>query len=227
MTSRSQHPCVGYCALVGGTLGLLIAPVMVTIKYMTGWDIIAKPFWVEPSQRALGGLFPTATPPELWMAYGTAYTIALLLMFVGLLGLSDQMRDTQGRIRTKGYWILLAGFCMVIPGDAIHTWTWSQNGLTIPTPGTNPVANTAYAIHMMGVNCVMVGSMIVGVSALRKKFLSPWLAWLFVLIFPSAVLASTTLLPTTPSGALWLFSILMVVCGYLMVTGRTRRLVAA
>ena len=227
MTSRSQHPCVGYCALVGGTLGLLIAPVMVTIKYMTGWDIIAKPFWVEPSQRALGGLFPPATPPELWMAYGTAYTIALLLMFVGLLGLSDQMRDTQGRIRTKGYWILLAGFCMVIPGDAIHTWTWSQNGLTIPTPGTNPVANTAYAIHMMGVNCVMVGSMIVGVSALRKKFLSPWLAWLFVLIFPSAVLASTTLLPTTPSGALWLFSILMVVCGYLMVTGRTRRLVAA
>ena len=227
MTNRLPYSWVGSCAFVGGMLGVLLAPVMVTIKYMTGWSIIPEPFWVEAAQRALGSMLEFATPPGLWMAYGSAYTIALLLMFVGLIGLSHQMRDTQGRIRTKGYWILLAGFAMVIPGDAIHTWTWSQNGLTIPTPGTNPLANSAYAIHSMGMIFVLVGSIIVGVSALRKKFLAPWLAWSFVLVCPSAVVASTTLLPTTPSGALWLFSVMMVACGYFIATGRASRLVAA
>ncbi len=36
----------------------------------------------------------------------------------------------------------MAGPFLVIVGDAVHTATWHQNGLTIPTPGTNPVANT-------------------------------------------------------------------------------------
>ena len=103
----------------------------------------------------------------------------------------------------------------------------APNGLVTPTPGTNPLANTAYAVHMMGMNFVMVGSMLLGVSALRWKTLAPWLAWSFVLILPSAVLASVTILPTTPSGALWWLSALMVVCGYLLATGHRQRLVAA
>ena len=54
----------------------------------------------------------------------------------------------------------------------------------------------------------------------------PWLGWSLVLIFPSAVLASTTVLPTTPSGALWLFSAVMLVCGSFVATGRAHRLAA-
>ncbi len=216
---------VGYAAMAGGALGLLLAPIMVIIKYMTGWAVIPEPIWIEAARDAMGGLLRFATPAGLWMTYGSAYTVALLLMLAGLVGLSRHMRDAGGRLRTKGYWIVLAGVCMVIPGDAIHTWTWHQNGLTIPTPGTNPVANTAYAVHMMGMNFVMIGSIAVGLSALRRKFLARWLAWMFVLIFPSAVLASTTVLPTTPSGALWLFSAMMIACGYFLATGQYHRLV--
>jgi hypothetical protein len=75
-------------------------------------------------------------------------------------------------------------------------------------------------------NLIMVGSVMMGGSALRRKVLAPWLAWSLLLIFPSAVVASTTLLPTTPSGALWLFSTMMLVCGYLMATGHSHRLLA-
>jgi len=35
-----------------------------------------------------------------------------------------------------------------------------------------------------------------------------------ILIFPSAVLMSVTVLPTTPSGALVLFSLMMIAFGY-------------
>ena len=221
------HSCIGYVAMAGGAMGLLLAPIMVIIKYMTGWAIIPEPVWVGAAREGLGGLLQFATPAGLWMAYGSAYTVALLLMLLGLIGLSGQMRDAHGRLQAKSYWIVIAGMCLVIPGDAIHTWTWHQNGLTTPTPGTNPVANIAYAVHMMGMNLVMVGSMAMGLSALRRKFLAPWLAWSFVLILPSAVVASITVLPTTPGGALWLFSAMMIACGYFLATGKYNRLVAA
>lgn len=218
---------VGYIAIAGGMLGLALAPVMVIIKYMTGWNVIPQPGWVGPARDALGPILQFGKPPALWMTYGSIYTIALLLMLTALIGMSDHLRDAQGRVQSKGYWIVVLGLCMVIPGDAIHSWTWHQNGLTTPTPGTNPVANTAYAVHMMGMNFVMAGSMTIGLSALRWKFLAPWLAWSYLAIFPAAVIASITLLPTTPSGALWWFSVLMIVCGWYIVTGNAKRLVAA
>lgn len=227
MNDAVDRSSTGYAALVGGAMGLLLAPVMVIVKYMTGWVVVPEPGWVAPARDTLGALLQFSAPPGLWTAYGTAYTAALLLMLLGLIGLSRQMRDDQGRLHTKGYWVVFAGLCLVIPGDAIHTWTWHQNGLTTPTPGTNPLANTAYAVHMMGMNLIMVGSVIVGVSALRRKFLARWLAWSFLLIFPSAVVASLTALPTTPGGALWFFSAMMIVCGYLLVTGQQHRLIAA
>jgi hypothetical protein len=225
MKNAFHQSGVGYLAMAGGALALVLAPVMVIVKYMTGWAVVPEPMWVATARDALGGLLQFAAPPGLWMAYGTAYTVALSFMLIGLLGLSGPMRDASGRLHSRGYWIVVAGLCLVIPGDAIHTWTWHQNGLTTPTPGTNPVANTAYAVHMMGMNFVMAGSLTVGVSALRRKFLAPWLAWSFLLVFPSAVVASTTMLPTTPSGALWLFSVMMIASGYFLATGRADRLV--
>lgn len=214
--SERATRCAGLAALVGGGLGITLAPIMVMVKYMTGWSVIPEPAWVRVAQPALGSLLSFTSPVGLWVAYGRLYTLALILMFVGLLALYAETRTRRGRVGTAGYWALLVGLCLVIPGDAIHTATWHQNGLTTPTPGTNAVANTAYATHMMGMNILMLGSLMVGISALRKRFLAPWLAWLFVLTLPSAVIASVTLLPTTPSGALWLFSLMMIAVGYSM-----------
>jgi len=217
----------GLAAIIGGALGILLAPFMVTVKYMTGWSVIPEPAWIRVFQPALGSLFTFASPAGLWVAYGRLYTVALVLMLVGLLAMFAQLGTRRSRTGALGYWVLLAGLCLVIPGDAIHTATWHQNGLTTPTPGTNVVANTAYATHMMGMNFVMVGSMVVGIAALRTKFLARWLGWAFVLIFPSAVLASVTLLPMTPSGALWLFSLMMIAVGYSMAAHKSWHVVAA
>lgn len=107
MRNASGHSYAGYVAMAGGAMGLLLAPVMVIIKYMTGWAVIPEPPSLGVAQEALGGL-------------------------------------------------------------------------------------------------------------LR-----------FVLMFPSAVVASITLLPTTPSGALWLFSLMMITCGYCLAMGKNDRLIAA
>lgn len=171
-------------------------------------------------------IFPSTEPAVLWTAFGSAYTVALLVVLVGLLGLRRPLGATGSRSQRTGYWVAVLGLLMVIPGDAIQSWTWHQHGLTTPTPGTNPLANTAYAVHMMGMNLVMVGSMVLGVSAIRRRSLAPWAAWAFVGTLPAAILATVTLLPTTPSGALWLFSAVMLVAGYFVATGQARRLAA-
>lgn len=214
MRSEALSRSAGTAALIGGVLGILLAPIMVMVKYMTGWSVIPEPAWIDVVTPAIGALFAFATPVGLWVVYGSLYTAALLLMFAGLVALAIQTRERTGRVQPTGLWVLLFGLCLVIPGDAVHTATWHQNGLTIPTPGTNPLANTAYAIHMMGMNFVMIGSLMTGISALRSRLLAPSLAWLFVLVFPCAVLMSLTLLPTTPSGGLWMFSLMMVALGY-------------
>ena len=211
---------VGYLTMLGGVLAVLLGPPMVTVKYMTGWAIIPEPFWVPTARAWVGATFASLTPAELWVAFGTVYSIALAFMLGGLVALAPIFRGRTAGQRT-GYWLLVFGLALVLPGDAIHSWTWHQNGLTIPTPGSNPIANTAYATHMMGMNFVMVGSLLLGVTALRRRTLARWVAMMFILVFPAALFASVTVLPTTPSGALWLFGVLMGLSGYLVARGRS------
>jgi hypothetical protein len=206
--------------MLGGAGALLLGPVMVAIKYMTGWAVVPEPFWVPAAKAWLQTTFPAKTPPELWVGFGTAYSVALLLMGVGLVAVGPSLRGRTGFQRT-GYWLVVGGLALVLPGDAIHSWTWHQDGLATPTPGTHPLANTAYAAHMMGMNLVMAGSLLLGATALRRGTLAPWVAWMFVLVFPAALLASITVLPTTPGGALWLFSILIGLCGGFVARGRS------
>ena len=223
--AKLKSRSIGALALIGGVTSIGLAPLLVSIKYLTGWAIIPEPFWVAAVNELLAAALPGMTPAELWRSVGTMYSVSLLLMLVGLFALRPQLTGGPMAQQT-GYWMLVGGLALVLPGDAIHSWTWHQNGLTIPTPGSNPVANTAYAAHMMGMNFVMGGSLLVGITALRRRTLARWLGWLFALVFPAALLASLALLPTTPSGALWLFSVLMGTCGYLLARGREARLAA-
>lgn len=209
----------GIAAVVGGVLGVVLAPVMVAIKYLTGWAIIPEPVWVEPARAMLGPLLAFGSPARLWVVYGRLYTIALLLMLAGLLALVRQMRPGWPGQRPWGLWLLIGGLILVTGGDAVHTATWHQHGLTVPTPGTNPIANTGYAVHMMGMNVLLVGSLMTGVVALRNQLLPRWLAWLFILVAPSAVLLSVTVLPTSPSGGLWMFSVTMTGAGAFLRRG--------
>ena len=212
---------IGSLTLAGGIITLALAPLLVAIKYMTGWAVVPEPFWVPGVRGWLAEAFPAATPAVLWMAFGSGYSIALLLLLGGFVALSPLLEGRTG-IQRSGYWMVAGGLALVLPGDAIHSWTWHQNGLTVPTPGTNPTANTAYAAHMMGMNFIMLGTLLLGSSALRHGTLARWLAWLFALVFPAALLASLTFLPTTPSGALWLFCVAMGLCGWQVARGRLR-----
>jgi hypothetical protein len=44
---------VGVLTAVGGVLGVALAPIMVAVKYLTGWAVIPEPFWIAPKWRAV------------------------------------------------------------------------------------------------------------------------------------------------------------------------------
>ena len=217
---RKPGNITAYAVIAGGISGVLLAPVMVIVKYMTGWSIVPEPGWIDTVFPSIAVLFSFGTPVELWVIYGTIYSLALTLMLIGLISLWRTIKGKVNKTQKVSYLILMIGFMMVWSGDAVHTATWHQNGLTTPTPGTNLVANTGYAVHMMGMNLVLIGSLVFGISALTKKLLAPWLAWLFILITPSAPVVSLTLFPTSPSGGLWFFSMIIVLLGYSFLSPR-------
>lgn len=206
--------------MIGGILAILLAPVMVIIKYMTGWSIIPEPSWIEPVSSFLAPILSFAPAPELWSFYGSFYSLALLLMISGFWLLWKPVSQLKSRWMKAGFWILLAGLLQVLTGDFVHSITWHQNGITTPTPGSNLVANTGYAVGMMGMNFILIGSLIFGITGLRGSYLPKWLAWSFIFITPSAPLLSTTLLPTTPSGGLLVFGLISTYMGYQLLNNR-------
>jgi hypothetical protein len=139
---------IGLFAVAGGTMGIILAPILVIIKYMTGWKVIPEPAWVDTARETLGVALEFASPPGLWMVYGSAYTISLVLMLAGLGGLSGRVKSAQSRVATAGYWIVIVGLCMVIPGDAIHTWTrapeWADDSNTRYQPSGEHCLRSPY-----------------------------------------------------------------------------------
>ena len=214
---------LGIAAMLGGLLGIALAPIMVAVKYLTGWAVVPQPFWVAPASSLLGPVLGIGSPVHMWVVYGGLYTVALVLMLGGLIALAMHLGPRRDGHRPWGLWLLIGGLAAVVAGDAVHTATWHQHGLTVPTPGSNPVANTGYAVHMMGMNVLLVGSVMMGLSALRRRLLPRSVAWLFILAAPGAVAMSLTLLPTSPSGGLWVFSAAMVVLGASLGRGHGSR----
>jgi hypothetical protein len=203
----------GLAAMFGGVLAVAVTPLMVMVKYATGWSIIPRPAWTFLAGDVLDPLVSLGTPVQMWVAYGAIYTVALLLMLAGLAALCVRTMARGDRPTMIALSVVLLGLCLVIPGDALHTATWHLGGATLPRPGLNQVASTGFAMALIGEQFVLAGSFAVGIVALFRKSLDWRLAWLFVAVAPSAVLLTMTTFPTLPSGAFWVFSIAMIVAG--------------
>ena len=173
--------------MFGGVLAVAVTPLMVMVKYATGWSIIPRPAWTFLAGDVLDPLVSLGTPVQMWVAYGAIYTVALLLTLAGLAALCVRAMARGDRPTMISLSVVLLGLCLVIPGDALHTATWHLGGATLPRPGLNQVASTGFAMALIGEQLVLAGSFAVGIIALFRKSLDSRLAWLFVAVAPSAV----------------------------------------
>jgi len=195
--------------LVAGVLALVLGPILVAVKYQTGWRVIPIPSWLEAS-GLLDVLNDLAPATQLWTWVGMAYSVTLAVLLLGFVRWRAALGSDIDLYARLAYATAAIGLAMTLGGDAVHSALWHRTGITIPTPGSDPLPNRAYAIHMMGMNLLMIGSLALGIVRLRRGATPRWLSWGLIAVLPSGILASLTWLPTTPSGALWWFHLLMV-----------------
>lgn len=208
----------GLAAVAGGLLALAVTPFMVIVKYSTGWAIVPEPAWVALVRPAVEPLVTFGTPVQLWVFYGLLYSLSLVLMGSGLLGLRSKS-VAASRAWSGSLWVLLAGLSLVLAGDAVHTATWHLGGATIPRANLNPVASAGISIEYLGIPMVFASSFVLGLIALRGAMLPPAVSLLLLAVAPGGVLLTVTQLPAMPSGALAILSVAMIVFGCSLAAG--------
>lgn len=220
MSSERHRRGAGLAAVVGGCLGLAVTPLMVLVKYSTGWAIIPEPAWVASARPALEPLLSFASPVRLWILYGSLYSLALLLMLGGVMALRSRPGGAPSRGWTAAWWGLFAGLVMVLVGDAVHTGSWHLGGATVPRANLNPIASAGISIEYLGLPLVFVSSFVLGLLSIRGARLPLAASILLLAAAPGGVFLTVTQLPAMPSGSLSIFSVLMIVLGSLLFSAR-------
>ncbi len=218
----------GLAAVIGGAIAVLVTPLQVMVKYDTGWNVIPRPAWEAMARPMVAPLVSFGTPVTMWIVSGSVFAVAMALMFAGVLALRVQARDERDRVRSRALDVLVVAVLLVLLGDAVHTATWHWGGATLPRPGLNPVATAGYSLLSLGMNLLIGATLVLGVAGLRRKFLQTWLGVMLVAVGPLGIFLTVTLFPTTPSGGLLVFSVMMMATGITMARDRNGRgLVAA
>jgi hypothetical protein len=212
VAERGQR-LAGVAAMTGGILALAVTPLLVIVKYSTGWNIIPAPAWEGLVRPAVEPLVTFATPVQLWIVYGSIYTLALVLMYAGVWALRARVMPAPSWLAKVSLWVLLGALSLVIVGDAIHTATWHLGGATVPRPRINAAASLGISMSYLGIPLVFVSSFILGGTALRARFLPRTIAILLLAVAPGGMFLTATQIPAMPSGSLSVFAVMMTVWG--------------
>ncbi len=167
-------------------------------------------------------------PPFSYDAYNRMFTAPLLLLLVGLLGLSVRRAGGRGRLARTGIVAALAGCALLIAGNVAEFW--------LVLAQSKPNANAAYQsgaeevwigseigwmLFLLGFLILSIGLVLFGVAAVRANELPRWralplmvgAAGLTAFLFGPFLVAVADLLLT-------LIGVGWILLGYALWTGR-------
>ena len=172
----------------------------------------------------LGGVLGIALTPvlaNLWATYsdaygyyGRVYFLVFLGCLAGLVGLYARRRESPGRSEeeTWGFGLTFVGLVAGLVGDVLAYWGGA------PGEDFTQVQVRGFGIEVTGLFLLLVGSVVLGVAALRSRSLPRIVALMLVLAAPSGVFLSA--LVHMPSGTMLVYCCAWVVLGCLLLTGK-------
>lgn len=104
------------------------------------------------------------TPDVFWKLFPSAP----LLLLIGLAGLHLLLSDRYGWLGKVGFFVTLSGLALTIAGDVGQFWFELDDAYMVTAP--------AYRSFRLGLLVLAVGSITLGVAALRTGALSRWSA---------------------------------------------------
>ena len=184
----------GLAAMLGGTLGIVLAPILTYL-------------WT--------------TSPGAYLIFGKGYFLVYLGCLVGLMGLNAQRMRSPRRpnMERLGLRVTFVGLAISLVGDFLAYWGDIFGGEVLAEREFTGVQAGGVIVEVLGLLLLLVGSVILGVTYLRANVLPRLLAWLLILAGPGGVLLSFAL--HFPSGTMLLFCVAWVVLGYTLWSGRS------
>jgi hypothetical protein len=153
-----------------------------------------------------------ATYSDVYGYYGRAYFLVFLGCLAGLAGLYALRRESPGRSEeeTWGFGLTFVGLVAGSVGDVLAYWGGA------PGEDFTQLQARGFGIEVTGMLILLVGSVVLGVAALRSRSLPRVVALMLILAAPSGVFLSA--LVHMPSGTMLVFCCAWVVLGCLLLT---------
>lgn len=189
---RMSDAAVGRTAWFAAWTGLVLAPVHALARFATedgkaDLDSAVVRAWAEPARERLLPLLDWADPDTVYLTYGKLFFPILLA--ATLCAFAVRRRRAQARgAEMWGWRIASVGYVVLTAATVGEYWT--------------PYLDEAFAILAIpGLLLSVIGSTVLGIGLLRRRFqprLSAWLlaGWLPLVVLLSAVVAlGAALLP--------------------------------
>jgi hypothetical protein len=151
-----------------------------------------------------------ATYSDSYLYFGRAYFLVYLGCLLGLAGLYALRRGRRAHVESWGFGLTFVGLCGGLVGDVLAYWGGP------PGQDFTQLQGKGFAIEVLGLLLILIGSVVLGVAFLRANALPRLVPWVLIAAGPAG-LAFTF---HVPSGTMFLFCCAWVLLGYLLLTGR-------
>lgn len=163
-----------------------------------GYDI--PPLWVAPLKDTLGRLLTFAPPVAVYNLYGRIYNLVYLLFVPAVFGLHTLHRGDNSKVERWGFGMLVVGLVVAFIGVAGDYWA----------------DGAGFLLAILGLLICSIGATLYGVATLQSRVLPPWCAWLLVACLPG-VFIFLLLIGHIPSGPTFLFAVVWLIIGYMLL----------
>lgn len=169
-------------AIIGGIGGIVLMP-LVTAAYFRSWGgWIGAPAWVRPVSEALRPLLNIGSGANTYQTYGRMFLPIFVLLLVAALGLRTAWTPVFDREGKRGFNLIIVGLILNILGSIADYWL-GYDVLRQPLWGLSFFIGTD-----IGSLIYVVGSIMIGRSALRSKVIAKAHGWLMILLPPIGVI---------------------------------------
>lgn len=179
MTEREQ--LIGRAALLAAVLGTVVAPLHALSRYATeegrsDLDLPGVRTWAEPARDALLPLLDWADADTVYLTYGKVWVF--VLSAATLCAFTVRQQRAPAGAEKWGWRIALPGYVILTASTFGDYWT--------------PYLDESFLfLGVPGLLLSLLGSTVLGIGLLRRRFATRTAAWLLVTWIPALVAISS------------------------------------
>lgn len=195
----------GPAAVLGGALGIAVAPVITSAYSRAEEGAGQAPPWEPILGDLLSLLFTFGSPATVYATYGKLYFLVFVGFLLGLAALGARQR--VGPLGRWGLRLSLAGVALNLLGNVADYWLPDVAGIGL----WGFVLGT-----LLGLLVLVAGSAMLGVALLKTRSAPRLPAWLLILAVPGTGLLNFLGFSNLPSGPVLWFCFAWLLLGFFL-----------